>query len=150
MSADWVPFHRRLVQGPKKGLPRATRFILMELSLASRHTQGVLEFPASWTIEKAVCDLLGGDRREIVKALTLLQIQDSDGHAAIKISRDDATLMLEITKWQTYAGPKTGAERQSLYIRNKRLRDIQRHHGDVGVTSTVEDITEQERREEDS
>lgn len=147
---DWIPFHSRLCDGPKKSWPRAARFILLELALKARGTRGVIDFPASWDLLKAVHDLIGGDRREIRKALTLFQIRDDLGQTIIEIDRDVSKLSLRITKWEQWAGPKSGAERQAAYKENKRLAECQRHPPVTEVTPTVHNSTEHNRRESDA
>jgi len=108
---DWVPFHRRLAKGRKKALPRGVRFVLLELSLEARPTRGVLDLPLHWSTLKAVHDLLGGNRREIKKALEEFQKPDELGHKSIEIERDESKHRLILTKWEEWAGPKSSTER---------------------------------------
>lgn len=126
---DWVPFHRRLVQGRKKAIARGVRFVLLELSLEARPTQGVLEFPPEWDTVKAVHDLIGGDRREIKKALTVFQIPDEFGLPTIEIDRDVSHHSLKIIKWEDYAGPKSSTERSQVSRANR------------GAVSDIKDLT---------
>jgi hypothetical protein len=65
----WVKFHEQLVRGPKRGIPRAQRFVLMELCLLARPHQGRIDLPLGMSDIDAVHDLLGGDRKEVVAAL---------------------------------------------------------------------------------
>lgn len=83
---DWVPCHRRLLKGAKKGWPRAVRFILLELCHEARPTDGVLDFPPEWDSLTAVHDRIGGNRKEIRVALAKLQETDSDGLQVIPLS----------------------------------------------------------------
>jgi len=145
---DWVPFHEQLCKGPKKGWPRAVRFVLLELAREARRTHGVLRFPPGWDLIRAVHDLLGGDRREIRKALTLFQIRDDLGQSVIEIERDVSELRLRITKFSKWAGPKTNAERQAEFKENRRLQDNERYRQVTEVTPTGQDRTVEERREE--
>ncbi len=150
MSADWIPFHRRLAKGPKKSIARGIRFVLLELSLESRNTQGVIDLPPDWDTLDALHDMLGGDRREIRKALEIFSIRDSSGVAAIEIIKDALRHRCVITKWAEWAGPRSGAERQADYIKNKRLHDSERHSPVTEVTPTGHNITVQEIRLEHS
>lgn len=142
MTADWIPFHRRLAKGPKRGLPRAVRFVLLELSLEARATRGVLDLPPEWSTLDAVHSLLGGDRREIEVALNAF-VGD-----AIQVERTANVHTLTIPKWDEWAGPKTGAERQADYRERQRvteppLRPV------TGVTPTGHNRTGQERTKQD-
>lgn len=103
---DWIPAHRRLFRGPKRALPRGVRFVLLELSLEARQTQGRLDLPVGWETLDAVHDLLGGNRDEIEAALFAFM-----GDAII-VERTGTAHTLTIAKWDEWAGPKTGAERQ--------------------------------------
>jgi hypothetical protein len=113
--SDWVPCHRRLVKGPKKYLPRGVRFVLLELSLEARPSRGIIDLPIHWSTLKGVHDLLGGNRREIKKALEEFQKPDELGQTAIRIERDESKHRLIITKWEEWAGPKSSAERVAAH-----------------------------------
>ena len=41
----WVKFHDKLCKGAKRGLPRAVRFVFMELCLEARPGRGVMSLP---------------------------------------------------------------------------------------------------------
>lgn len=156
---DWVPFHRRLVQGRKKAIARGVRFVLLELSLEARPTHGVLEFPTEWDTVKAVHDLIGGDRREIKKALTVFQIPDEFGLPTIEIDRDMSHHSLKIIKWEDYAGPKSSTERSQVSrAKSAAASDIRELpvpsalrpaaatlQAKLTATPTVQDSTEQNR-----
>jgi hypothetical protein len=68
----WVKFHDELRRGAKRGLPRAVRFVFLELCLETRPGRGVIALPAGMTDVEAVHDMLGGSRREIVESLKQL------------------------------------------------------------------------------
>lgn len=146
---DWVPCHRRLLKGAKKGWPRAVRFILLELCHEARPTDGTLEFPVEWDTLTAVHDRLGGDRKEIRKALTFLQIPDATGAQVIQIERDETKHRLKIVKWETWSGPKSGAERVELH-RKRALEKRETLQAPRDVTPTGSDSTGSDRREESS
>ncbi len=142
MSADWIPFHKRLAKGPKRGLPRALRFVLLELSLEARATRGRLDLCPGWTTLNAVHDLIGGDRLEIAQAL------DAFADDALVVVNDGAEHSLTIPRWEEWAGPKTDAERQA----SRRARDSVTKvslHPVTAVTPTGHNRTEQNKRGED-
>jgi Meiotically Up-regulated Gene 113 (MUG113) protein len=114
---EWIPAHKRLFKGPKRGLPRAVRFVLLELSMEARPTKGRLDlYPGSSTVD-ALHDLIGGNRQEIEAA-----VEAFAGDAFI-IERTEKTHSLTIPKWEDWAGPKSGADRQAEW--RKRGRESQ-------------------------
>jgi hypothetical protein len=146
---DWIPAHRRLFKGAKKGWPRAVRFILLELCHEARPTNGVLEFPVEWDTLTAVHDRLGGNRKEIRVALAKLQETDATGTQVIQIERDQTEHRLKIVKWDSWSGPKSGAERTEDY----RKREVEKRTASQpvnDVTPTGSDSTGQERRGSDA
>lgn len=70
--SDWIPFHRELTMGAKRALPRAARFIYLELALEARKLKGFIPLPSGLGDVAAVHAILGGDRREVESALKLL------------------------------------------------------------------------------
>jgi len=156
VTADWVPFHRSLVNGKKKAWPRAVRFVLMELSLAARATGGVLEFPPEWDTLTALHDLLGGDRRELRRALDLLKVRDELGQPTIEIDKDLFNHRLKIVKWREHAGPRRGSERTADWRDRKKtdgLAEPPRHtplRPPADVTPTEEEKTVDNNTEEEA
>lgn len=144
MTAEWVPAHRRLMKGPKKSIPRAIRFVLLELSLEARPTNGVLDLPVKWETLRAVHDLLGGNRREIRLALEIFSKPDETGQKVIEIVRDRVVHKLVITKWPQWAGPKSSTDRVREHRRNKALANDVTFHGETDETPTGEERTKQE------
>lgn len=104
MSADWVPFHRRLARGSKRSVPRGLRFVFLELSLEARLHRGVIHFPTEWSTLKSVHDLIGGKRSEIRRALDVFSRPDGDGVAPIEVQRTEYRHDLVITKWGKWIG----------------------------------------------
>lgn len=150
MKGDWVPFHKRLAKGPKKSIPRGIRFVLLELSLEARATQGVIDLPLDWDTLDAVHDLLGGDRREIRKALQIFSLRDSTGVGAIEIIKDASRHRIVITKWEEWAGPKTSTERVRVHRDNKRLEKNETLHGVSPETPETLYITGQDKTGQDN
>ena len=135
MTADWVPFHRNLAEGSKKGLPRGVRFVLLELSLKARPKGGVINLPAQWTTLKAVHDLIGGSRKEIDEALLEFTKPDEDGVAPIKIVKDLTRHTLIISKWREWAGGKSSTERVQKHRDAKKNATIDTDETVTSVTN---------------
>jgi len=157
---DWIPAHRRLFKGAKKGLPRAVRFVLLELCHEARPTQGVLHLPPEWDTISAVHDRIGGNRKEIRLALEILQIPDSTGSQVLQIVRVATEHRLEIVKWDEWVGPKSSTERS--HLSRTRAADSNKHaqltkaktlhavasslQGNPNATPRVEESRIEERR----
>lgn len=153
MIEEWVPAHKRLMKGPKRHLRRGVRFVLLELSMEARGKGGVLDLPLAWTTERAIHDLIGGDRKEIAQALAAFTQPDEDGVPPIKIERDSTKHRLLIPKWALWAGPKSSTERvRALRERHKngQLQDGVTLHALHGETSETPYSTGEDSREEKS
>lgn len=111
MIEDWIPFHRRLMRGKKRSLPRGVRFVYLELALEARANAGSIELPPEWDTVTAVHDLLGGKRSEIKTALEEFQKVDDDGVSPLKIVQDSSKHTLIVSKWSDWAGPKSSTKR---------------------------------------
>jgi hypothetical protein len=156
MSEEWVPFQERLAKGDKRGLPRGVRFVYLELALEARRRSGFIDLTLGWTTEKAVHDLIGGNRREIKKALQAFTKPDEDGLAPIEIVRDESKHRLILTKWPHWAGPKSSTQRVRDYRERQRnadlsanetLHPVSRRNGETPY-STEQYRTGQERTEQ--
>ncbi len=144
---DWIPCHRRLLKGAKKSWPRAARFVFLELCHEARPTGGVIDLPIEWDTLTAVHDRIGGNRKEIRVALALLQIPDATQSQVVQIERDETQHRLEITKWDSWVGPKSGAERMQT-LRERVLKNANASRAPLTVTPTGEESKRQERRGE--
>lgn len=144
MKGDWVPFHKRLAKGPKKSIPRGIRFVLLELSLEARATHGVIDLPLEWDTVEAVQDLLGGDRREVRKALQIFSLRDSTGVGTIEIIKDATRHRIVVTKWEEWAGPKSSTDRVRAHRENKKLEDNETLHAVSKETEETPYITGQD------
>ena len=104
--ADWVKFHREITQGSKRGIPRAIRFVLMELSLACRPLRGRVELPVGMTDVDGVHDLVGGKRREVVDAI---QVFTTDGTSkrppSVVIMGPSGARLLTMPRWRAMQQP---------------------------------------------
>jgi hypothetical protein len=133
------------MKGPKKSIPRALRFVLLELSLEARPTAGVLDLPVKWETLRAVHDLLGGNRREVREALKIFSLPDESGQKVITIDRDFVTHRLTINKWREWAGPKSSTDRVREHRKNKGLGEPVTFHGETDVTPTGQDRRGQDK-----
>jgi len=70
----WTPAFDSLFEGDNRGLPRAARFLFLELCRAARARRegGILRVPRSMTEAEAVFDLVAGERREVNRMTPLL------------------------------------------------------------------------------
>lgn len=114
---DWVRFHRELCDGDKRGLPRATRFVYMELSRLARLRKGWIPLPDGMSDLDGVCDLLGGNHDEVTEAVPRLAKMIKFG--LVKGKR--AVVVSEWKKWNPY--DKTAGKRQAA----KRARDAEKY-----------------------
>jgi len=126
----WIKFHGELLEGRKRGLSNATRFIFLSLSLKSRATRGVLELPRGLSDVDAVHDILGGSRKEIAAALSDLSDPEFD---MVSIEGQENSRVLNISSWAKWNSvDETVARRQREYRSRK-----QDGNGDVTRDSAV-------------
>lgn len=112
----WVKFHGELCRGAKRGIPRAIRFVYMELSLEARAERGTVRLPVGMTALDGVHDVLGGDRGEVEAALDLLT---SGPDPMVVVRGKPGALLLIITKWAAWNRVDESAERAKKYRENK-------------------------------
>ena len=68
----WVRFHEELCEDEKASIPRAFRFVYMQLSLKARPRKGFIVLPQGLEDIKAVQLILPGNPREVADAIKLL------------------------------------------------------------------------------
>lgn len=68
----WVKAHDSLTKGFWSGVPRAYRFVLLELSILCRPGRGMVSIPPGKDPITRTVDMLGGNRREARKAVVYL------------------------------------------------------------------------------
>jgi len=104
----WVKFHDKLCAGAKRGLPRAVRFVFMELCLAARPDRGVMDLPVGMSDIDALHDVLGGSRKEIVDAMKLLTVipkasaDDPEPRAMVELTGELGARRLAIPSWSAW------------------------------------------------
>jgi hypothetical protein len=92
----WVKFHDELRRGAKRGISRAARFVLMELSLEARPNRGYVDLPIGMHDLEAIHDMLGGNKRDIAEALSVFT---SGTDPSFVIEDTDTGRRLTILKW---------------------------------------------------
>lgn len=109
--SDWVRFHRELLIDEKAGIPRAFRFIYMELSQKARPRKGYIVLPQGMPDAKAVEFILAGDRKEVSAAVKAL----SEGpDPMIRFDVINGKRSLIVVNWKKWnPGDETAAERQA-------------------------------------
>lgn len=160
----WVKFHEELCSGAKRGLPRATRFILMELSLKARRGRGELRLPLGMSDVDGLHDLLGGNRKEIVVALNALTDGDD---APLRLEGESGARRLVIpswSRWNAVEAGKASTERSRRYRATVVQRDativadecngeatvVQREGNGRATVPRGEESRSEEKREEGS
>jgi hypothetical protein len=121
----WIPFHSGLREGNKRGLPRAVRFVYLELSLLSRDYDGTISLPRGFKSDvDAVHDMLGGNRLEVAKAIAhltaALDSSDEDDRPMIEFSGPPDARKLSIVSHKKWCRFDKSAER------TRRWREKQR------------------------
>lgn len=104
----WIKFHEELNRGAWRGVPRAVRYVFLELSLLCRPLRGSVSLPLGMGALEGVLDLLGGDRREVKAALEFLTSGDSP---TVVVEGDPGRLTLRIPHWERWNTVDNSAER---------------------------------------
>lgn len=105
-SSEWVKFRASLTKGAKRSLPRATRFIFLELALLARDRSGEILLAPGMTDVDAVHDLLGGNRREVADAMRHLGTAlPGDEEPLISFVDDGGARYLVIPSWNRENAP---------------------------------------------
>lgn len=146
-----MKFHVELTRGSKRGIPRALRFVLMEISLAARPLRGRIELAEGMGDVDAVVDLLGGDRSEVAAALARFTAGEEP---TLVFLEERGRRYLAFPSWERWNGaepPTTSAERM------RRMRERRAASDDTGTPVTRDaDVTErdasrgEERRSEET
>jgi hypothetical protein len=134
--SDWIRFHRELCEGAKRGLPRAARFIFLELSRLSRPKRGVIHLTPGMTDVDAVHDAIGGSRKEIAESLKCLTSPlPGETEPMLRVDDRNGARLLVVLQWEKWNPVDvTSTERQ----RRKRDKDRDGNGGSNGpVTPPV-------------
>lgn len=118
----WIKFHEELTKGAKRGIPRATRFIYLELSALARPRAGSVDLPVGMSELDGVRDLIGGDAREIKAALRTLTTPMADGEAPmLRFDGTKGKLTLVVPAWAKW-NDKPGGSTQRVREHRERER----------------------------
>lgn len=116
---SWIPFHEELRKGSKRGLPRAVRFVYLELAQEARSYQGRIPLPRGFKDDvDAVHDMIGGNRREVALALDVLTQPDDDGRPMIAVEGERGRRVLVVVSFDRWTKVASSAERM------RRLREM--------------------------
>lgn len=115
--SEWVKFHGELTKGAKRGLPRAVRFIYMELALLARPRAGSIDLPIGMDDADGVADLLGGNQAEIKLAIRLLT---SGQDPMIRFEGDAGARRLVISSWGRWNDPPGSSTARVKAMRERR------------------------------
>lgn len=155
---EWVKFHRQLCKGEKRGIPRAIRFVYMELSLEALELHGVIRLPLEMSLLDAVHDRIGGNRTEIEKALKLFTANaGADGQPSLAVVDQPSYRELHVRNWVQWNSRDWSAGRVRGHRERKKNEDLA---SDVTVTGhecngacnghvTLQIRSEEIRREEE-
>lgn len=129
--SDWVPCYASLTQGRKRALPRASRFIFLELCIAAREGGGLVELTPGLDLGDSVHDVIGGNRREVHAAVEHLTAEEM-------IDCHSQPGFLVISNWDRWKlRDATNAERQARFRERKRIGRGNAAVTDATVTSNV-------------
>lgn len=129
---DWVPCYRTLMKGRKRALPRATRFIFLELCSEAREGGGVIELAPGLSIGEAVLDIIGGNRKEVHRAVSELVAEQM-------IDVESRPGFILITTWDRWTlNDVTNAERQARFRARKKAELDAESNGANAVTRNAE------------
>lgn len=167
MAEDWIKCHRSLMGGKWSSVPRATRFVLLELAMLCKPGDGKCELPPARygsrnPIQRAA-DMFTGNRREVTQALRELSAGPSpsvlflDAGGVVLRSCSDAggVVVLSIPAFGRHQSTTPGAERMRRHRAKEKEKqgpspnsDTQRvTHGDI-TDRHLEERRGEEIREE--
>lgn len=158
---EWVKFWSALCEGDKRGLPRATRFIFLELSLKARKLRGDIVLPIGMTDHDAVHDLIGGNRRELEVALGIctkpIDPTDPTCRPMLRFHGPKERRILTVESWQEWNAIDDSSERVEKFRAKKRESVVTSNGGngdgndDVTRYQTVSNaaVTPLEKRREE-
>jgi len=126
VKGDWVPFYRSLREGDKRGLPRAVRFVFLELCQEARAYGGRLPLPKGFKNDlDAVHDMLGGNRREVADALRLLTEQTAEQEPLLRFENELTARFLVICSFQKWVRVDNSLPRVRSFREKQLLLAVQ-------------------------
>lgn len=157
LMANWIPFHDDLRRRKYRGVPRALRFVLLELALEAKPGRGDIELPLGMTDIDGVHDILGGSREEIEAALAIFCAGDDP---ALVFDGPVGARRLHIPGWARRAGFNASGEVVGASTKRSRAHRYKRddvaeapadgaeseeNGQDSGETASASDATEMQR-----
>ena len=133
---NWVRFHAQLRQGEKRGIPRAWRFVYMELSHEARERGGWIALPLGMGDVDGVHELLGGKRQEVADAIKLFTSSDDPMLSFGVVDGKRAIIVNNWRKWNPQSDDST--ERVRKKRREDDVKKLAASNADVTVTVTEE------------
>jgi hypothetical protein len=128
---NWVRFHAQLRQGEKRGIPRAWRFVYMELSHEARERGGWVAIPAGMSDVDGVRELLGGNRKEVSDAIAFFTAGEDPALSFGEVAGKRAIIVNNWRKWN----PKS--DDSSSRVKDFREREREAKEQECNVTETV-------------
>jgi hypothetical protein len=142
---NWVRFHAQLRTGDKRGIPRAWRFVYMELSHEARERGGWVALPIGMTDLAGVQELLGGNRREVAEAI---KFYTSGTEPSLAFADVEGKRSIVVHNWRKW-NPKSddSGPRVALHRAEKKAPPDTPDDPECNVTSnTVETVSETEQK----
>jgi hypothetical protein len=152
----WVKFHDALRKGSKRAIPKASRFVFLELCIEARPLLGEIDLRTDMDTGDAVHDLIGGDRDENRKA-----VDDLLRATMVRVERSGDGVRLVIPSWEHWNKADESTERVKRWREKKKRGPVTETEDETlrSVTPTVtetgrgeerrgEEIREEEKREE--
>jgi hypothetical protein len=121
--SEWVKFHKELTLGAKRSMPRAARFIFMELSLLARPRGGTLDVRHDLPIVDAIHDTLGGgvrERKEVVDAWPRLTAAPAGDSPMVLVVEGEGWRRILIPSWEAYNTVDDARSRAQRYRDKKK------------------------------
>ncbi len=152
---SWIPFHEDLRKGAKRGLPRAVRFVYLELAQEARAYDGRIPLARGFKSDlDAVHDILGGNRREVALALDTLTQPDVDGRPMIELIGEETRRVLVVVAFDRWVKRDSSTERMRR-MRSKGTEQSRESPDQCDVTRDDEVASRdgsraEQRREEQS
>lgn len=144
----WVKFHDALRKGSKRAVPRASRFVFLEICIEARPLLGEIELRTDMDAHDAVHDLLGGNRDEVRKA-----VDDLMRAGMVHVDESADGRRLTIPSWEHWNKADESTERVKRWRAKKREPATQSEtvcNVTRNVTATVASTFTQQGREEES
>ena len=108
LPREFVPFYVSITEGSKRALPRAVRFIFMEICAKARRDDGRVEIIADVELADALHDLLGGNAEEVRDASSRLFGGREPMLSAVE---DEGKRWVEVTSWEAWRLGSAATER---------------------------------------